>query len=391
MFPIFTDTTTWNKTDAAISWLIVAVILSVATASTNAQAREADPAAIELIRSLSLRESNDPVRNHPLWAKPQKVAVSFRPIPGLSAEEFLAGIRSVAGDAEIVLLDATEPDLQSISDADVLLSFCRPMLVNAMDALRWHHSYSVGVDRCLADPRIRERDFILTNNQRVSAPSISEAAIAMTMMLSKDIHHFQKAQYQQEWARSGARPTSDIWGKTMLVLGLGGIGTETARRASGLGMRVIATRNSSREGPDFVEKIGLSDEMYELAGEADYVVNALPLTDQTNGMIGRKFFDALRPGAIYISVGRGKTTVTDDLVAALNDGRLGGAGLDVMDPEPLPSEHPLWRAKNVVITPHVSGRNIDAYRRSLIVAKENLRRYTQGERLLSVVDKERGY
>jgi phosphoglycerate dehydrogenase-like enzyme len=237
----------------------------------------------------------------------------------------------------------------------------------------------------------RERDFIMTNNQRVSAPSISEVAIGMALMLSKDIHNFQKAQYQQQWARSGAPAASDISGKTMLVLGLGGIGTETARRASALGMRVVATRNSSREGPDFVEKVVLSDEMYELAGEADFVVNALPLTEQTSGLIGKKFFDALRPGAYYISVGRGKTTVTADLVAALNDGRLGGAGLDVTDPEPLPPEHALWNARNVVIMPHVSGRNIDAYRRSLIVAKENLRRYVQGEKLLSVVDKERGY
>jgi phosphoglycerate dehydrogenase-like enzyme len=131
--------------------------------------------------------------------------------------------------------------------------------------------------------------------------------------------------------------------------------------------------------------------MYEFAGEADFVVNALPLTDKTNGLIDSRFFDALRPGAYYISVGRGKTTVTDDLVVALNDGTLAGAGLDVTDPEPLPSDHPLWVAKNVVITPHIAGRNFDAVQRTLIIARENLRRYVLGEKLLSVVDVERGY
>jgi len=210
-------------------------------------------------------------------------------------------------------------------------------------------------------------------------------------MLSKNVHDFQKEQYQQNWARDDAELTTDLSGKTMLILGLGGIGTETARRASALGMRVIATRNSSREGPEFVEKVGLSDEMHEFAGEADFVVNALPLTDKTNGLIDHKFFNVLKPGAYYINVGRGKTTVTDDLVAALNDGTLAGAGLDVMDPEPLPSDHPLWVAKNAVITPHIAGRNSDAFKRTLIVAKENLRRYVLGDKLLSVVDVERGY
>jgi len=212
----------------------------------------------------------------------------------------------------------------------------------------------------------------------------------MTLMLSRKLHYYQEQQDQQRWART-AELSTDLSGKTLLILGLGGIGTETARRASALGMRVIATRNSSREGPEFVDKVGLADEMYEFAGEADFVVNALPLTDKTKGLIDSEFFDALRPGAYYISVGRGKTTVTDDLVAALNDGTLAGAGLDVTDPEPLPSDHPLWVAKNVVITPHIAGRNFDSVQRTLIIARENLRRYVLGENLLSVVDVERGY
>ena len=380
-----------NKVVARSSCVIALVSVGLTAASFTASAQQADPAALELIESLSLRESDEPIRAHPRWAEPRKVAVAYAETPAGSKEQFLSGMQAVAGEAEIVLFDMFNPDIESIKDADVYISYCSPRVVKQLQNLRWIHSYGVGVDRCLSDPDVRKLDFVMTNNQRLSAPSIAEFAIGMMLVLNNNIHQFQKAQYQQHWVRNGIRLTNDLSGKTMLVLGLGGIGTETARRASALGMRVIATRNSSREGPEFVAKVGLSDEMYELAGEADVVVNALPLTNKTNGLIDSKFFDALRPGAYYINVGRGKTTVTDDLIAALNSGTLAGAGLDVMDPEPLPSDHPLWLARNVVITPHIAAYSSDADRRMLIIARENLRRYVNGERLLSVVDVERGY
>ena len=379
-----------NKVVCTSARLVTLLGLGLTVASNSANAQQADPAAIELIDSLSLRESPEPIRNHPRWAKPRKVVVAYRSTLGGSEAEFLAGIEAVAGDAEVVLFEPFGPDLDLIADADVFIGFCRPQVLNQLENLRWIHTYLVGVDRCLSDPGVRKIDFIMSNNQRVSGPSIAELAITMTLMLSRKLPYYQEQQDQQRWARN-AELSTDLSGKMLMNLGLGGIGPETARRATALGMRVIATRNSSREGPEFVDKVGLSDEMYEFAGEADFVVNALPLTNKTKGLIDSRFFDALRPGAYYISVGRGKTTVTDDLVAALNDGTLAGAGLDVTDPEPLPSDHPLWVAKNVVITPHIAGRNFDSVQRTLIIARENLRRYVLGEKLLSVVDVERGY
>jgi len=379
-----------NKVVCTSAWLVTLLGFGLTVASNSANAQQADPAAIELIDSLSLRESPEPIRNHPRWAKPRKVVVAYRSTLGGSEAEFLAGIEAVAGDAEVVLFEPFDPDLDLIADADVFIGFCRPQVLKQLENLRWIHTYLVGVDRCLSDPGVRKIDFIMSNNQRVSGPSIAELAITMTLMLSRKLHYYHEQQDQQRWARN-AELSTDLSGKTLLILGLGGIGTETARRASALGMRVIATRNSSREGPEFVDKVGLSDEKDAFSCEAEIVVNALPLTDKTNGLIDSRFFDALRPGAYYINVGRGKTTVTDDLVAALNDGTLAGAGLDVTDPEPLPSDHPLWVAKNVVITPHIAGRNVDSVQRTVIIARENLRRYVQGEKLLSVVDVERGY
>ena len=183
----------------------------------------------------------------------------------------------------------------------------------------------------------------------------------------------------------------DVEGKTMLVAGLGGIGSEVAQRAAGLGMRVIATRRSGGDRPSFVEYVGRSDELLALAARADVVVNALPLTRETRHLFDRKFFDAVKPGAYFISVGRGASTVTSELVAALKDGRLRGAGLDVIDPEPLPRDHELWRLPNVIITPHISSQTVEARKRMATVAIENVRRYVAGEKLLNEVDLKAGY
>lgn len=156
-------------------------------------------------------------------------------------------------------------------------------------------------------------------------------------------------------------------------------------------MRVIATRNSRREGPDYVDYVGLSHELNELAAQADVVINTAPLTDQTRGIFNRTFFDAMKPTAFFISVGRGGSTVTMDLVAALTSGSIAGAGLDVTDPEPLPKGHPLWTTPRVIISPHTAGRSDKGRDRLYLMVKENLRRYVNGEPMLSVVDIERGY
>jgi phosphoglycerate dehydrogenase-like enzyme len=177
----------------------------------------------------------------------------------------------------------------------------------------------------------------------------------------------------------------------MLIAGLGGIGTEVGRRAHGLGMRIVATRASHRPAPDFVSQVGSPAELITLVRTADVIVDTLPLTDETRGIFDAKMFAAMKPRALFINVGRGGTVVTDELLRALNEKRLGGAGLDVTDPEPLPPAHPLWRAPNVIITPHVSSDSDIGSERHWLIARENLRRYVAGDRMLSVVDVKRGY
>ncbi|MGB5132218.1 MAG: NAD(P)-dependent oxidoreductase, partial [Steroidobacteraceae bacterium] len=178
---------------------------------------------------------------------------------------------------------------------------------------------------------------------------------------------------------------------TLFIAGLGGIGTEVARRANALGMNVIATRNTPHEKPPFVSEQGLSKDLPAFAARADVIVDALPLTAETKGVFDRTVFGAAKRGALFINVGRGGTVVTADLVAALQDGRIGGAGLDVTDPEPLPADHPLWRAPNVLITPHVAAVTDLGEESRWLIARENLRRYAAGGKLLSEVDVQRGY
>jgi phosphoglycerate dehydrogenase-like enzyme len=140
-----------------------------------------------------------------------------------------------------------------------------------------------------------------------------------------------------------------------------------------------------------VSYVGLADELHELAGRADIVVNATPLVPATEDLFDAEFFAAAKPGSYFINIGRGGSVVTADLMAALESGRIAGAGLDVTDPEPLPEGHPLWRMPRVIITPHISARTEGSSERRWLLVRENLRRYVAGEPLLSVVDIDRGY
>jgi len=156
-------------------------------------------------------------------------------------------------------------------------------------------------------------------------------------------------------------------------------------------MRVTATRASGRSGPDFVSYVGLPDELLKLTREADFVVNCAPLTPQTTAIFDREFFAAMKHSAYFINVGRGRSAVTADLVAALREGTIAGAGLDVVDPEPLPPDSPLWQLPNLILTPHVSGNTPVSQEQFAALLRENLRRYVAGEPMLAVVDVERGY
>jgi phosphoglycerate dehydrogenase-like enzyme len=319
--------------------------------------------------------------------------VASRDLPGWSPHP---RILVLGGPGDAGQLAAAYPGATFVHNrtaaVDVIVGSCPADLIQESADLVWVQIFSAGAERCLAVDKLRSGEVLLTNGQKMSSPAIGEHAVAMALSLARGLIRYGKLMPQGDWDRAWARGGNiySVSGKTMLVVGLGGIGSAAAKRAKALGMRVIATRNSSREGPPYVDYVGLSDELGELAAEADIIVNALPLTSSTRGLFDADLFSQVKQGALFINVGRGATVVTEALVAALESGRLAGAGLDVIDPEPLPADHPLWQMNNVIITPHVSWAGSDRrYHATLL--RENIRRYLAGDALLNVVDPERGY
>jgi phosphoglycerate dehydrogenase-like enzyme len=372
---------------------LLAVFCCALLFSATLPAAAPDAATTKLIAELGLEQSPQPIREAPYWQKPRRIVVVMEARQRESRPDAVEWLKEVAGDAELVVAPSRKAAADLLDGADVLLGYCTHETLKNGRQLRYILNYSAGVDRCMSSPLVRERDLLLTNMQRIYGPGIAEHTIGLMYMLTRKLHVFYDRQRERKWDRSAVART-DMWelqGRTLLVVGLGGIGTEIARRASALGMRVIATRNSSRKGPDFVDYVGLSDELETLAGQADVVVNATPLTPATTGLFDREFFRKMKPGAYFINVGRGRSVVTGDLIDALNSGHLGGAALDVQEPEPLPPGHPLWSARNIIITPHISAGSDAQMKRFWLVVRENLRRYTNGERMLNVVDIERGY
>jgi phosphoglycerate dehydrogenase-like enzyme len=353
---------------------------------------EPDPDALILIKELQLQETSRPIRESSHWKKPEKVVVFLPEGRRPARSDFESWLQAAAGDATLVFANTRETLEREKQDADVLLGFCFDVTAD-MSNLTWVQSYFVGIDRCTDNELLLQGEVLLTNTKAVPGPGMAEHVMAMMLMLTHKMHVYYGQQLNSDWRRleNASSRVMEVGGKTMLVVGLGGIGTQVAQRAHGLGMRVIATRNTRRSGPEYVEYVGLADELMTLVKQADVVVNITPLTKATTGLFDRAFFKAMKPTAYFINIGRGRSVVTEDLMAALQHGDLAGAGLDVTDPEPLPKGHPLWTFPNVVITPHYSAPSDRMLHRLWTLVRENLRRYTAGEPMLNVVDVKRGY
>ena len=345
----------------------------------------ATPDAQQLIRMLQIRVAEQPVRSRPGWRAPKVILLSSEVWPRRDA------LQKVAPDVRFVEVNAATA-ARDLAAADAAIDLCAPKILEQAPQLQWVQSLWAGVEHCVREQVVQDRHLLVTNMQRVAGPSMAEHVMAMMLVLSRQLPYFLDEQQHARWADKPSMPQlTDLDGKTLLVVGLGGIGTEVAQRAHAFGMRVIATRASGRNGPDYVSYVGLPEELPTLAAGADYIVNCTPLTAQTTGIFNKAFFALLKPSAYFISVGRGQSTVTADLIEALKTHRLAGAGLDVTDPEPLPADSPLWRLPNVVLTPHVSAVTPLAEEIRWTLLLDNLRRYVAGEPMLSVVDIGKGY
>ncbi|NDB17085.1 MAG: hypothetical protein EB018_09375, partial [Gammaproteobacteria bacterium] len=369
-----------------VALTLIALLSSSVTSGAQPPTAEGD----RLIAEFGLREAAVPMSQQQGWRPPQKIIVDAS-IPGL--------IEALRGQVPGVQFfgASTTAAIDMLSGADALIGstafICDERLLAAGKDLRWLQSVYAGVEACAAQSNtLMQRKIVVTNLRAISAPVIAEHVIAFTFALSRGLDAWIPLRMQRVWADDSRQPPMTvISGKTMLIVGLGGIGNEVAKRAHALGMRVIATRATPQAKPDHVDYVGASSELEKLIGEADVVVNALPLTAATTGLFDAAMFARMRRSAFFINVGRGQTVVTADLTAALQNKTIAAAALDVVDPEPLPKTDPLWDQPNLVLTPHVSGSSDLGVDSSLRVLRENLRRYASGGRLLSVVDVKRGY
>jgi len=266
--------------------------------------------------------------------------------------------------------------------------------------LKWVHGNSGGGDTCLQVPGIARGEVILTNSQKVKNTALAEMGMGYVFALARAVDVTLENQRQRDLNRR-ARPGKRLEGSTMLIVGLGGAGTEIARMAHAVGMKVIATDPVNRNPPDFVSHVGMPDELPSLVGQADVVMIAAPLTPATRGLFNAAMFARMKPDAMFVNWARADIVVAEDLAAALKAGTIGSAALNWATQTPLPKDHPLWDAPNLILAPwagapaaasrEVSPRAArDAELRWLVV-RENMRRFATGAKMYSVFDLARGY
>ncbi|MER7899837.1 D-2-hydroxyacid dehydrogenase [Streptomyces sp. NPDC096046] len=291
---------------------------------------------------------------------------------------------------------ATEEELPYLlPGADILLAWVTitPAIREAWPdnpekAPRWVHAASAGVDSFLFPALVDDPGVVLTNARGVYDQPTAEYVLGLILSLAKDFPGTWEHQRRREWR---PRPSDGITGRTVLVWGTGPIGRATARLLTAVGMRVCGAGRTARpDDPDFGTVHGPAG-LHTALAEADYVVLAAPLTQDTRGMVDAPVLAAMKPGARLINVGRGGLVDEEALVDHLAAGRLAGAALDVFAQEPLPAGSPLWDMPGVVISPHTAGETTSEREALVEVFLDNLTRHIEGRPLRNVVDKRRGY
>ncbi|HXI41471.1 MAG TPA: D-2-hydroxyacid dehydrogenase [Bryobacteraceae bacterium] len=310
-----------------------------------------------------------------------------------NSEEGLAQeLAGVSPKAQIVGV-TKENVMREIADADAYVGDITPEQVRAGKRLQWVQVMSAGVEGVLflsGGNALRDSNIVLTNNKIVQGPEIADHAMAMLLMLSRRLRRYVADDQQETW--DGAVFTGiELNGKTAVVIGAGGIGYQIATRAWAFGMHVIGVDPEDKPFSPFIQKVVKPDQLDEVLPQADVVFISAPHTEKSHKMMGAREFELLKSNSYFVAVSRGGVYDMNALVKALDSKRLAGAGVDVTDPEPLPKGHPLWKFNNVVITPHIAGRSDHDHERMAGTVKENIRRFVDGQPLVNVVDKQKGY
>ena len=268
-------------------------------------------------------------------------------------------------------------------------SFPRDLMLKAPN-LKWFQQWGAGADWLLEHPELAQKDFTLTNVSGIHEIPIGEQITAYLLMFARGFPQMMRAQLASSWTQKESK-TFELAGKTMLLLGTGAIGAYTAKLAEAFGIKVVGVRRSPEKQVEHIGKMVALDDLHAALPDADFVVLTLPLTKDTRHLIGKAELERMKPSAILVNIGRGGLVDEPALVRALQENVIAGAGLDVFETEPLPEDSPLWKMKNVIITPHMAGDTPHYDERALKIFLENLRHYAAGEPLTHVVDKQLGY
>jgi len=276
-----------------------------------------------------------------------------------------------------------------LAEAEVIYGSISPRnLISRAPKLRWIHTMLAGVDPFL-NADIAHSPVILTKTRGIHG-QISELVFEMILMFAKQAPLYFRLKQEKRWQQFNTLP---LRSKTVGIVGLGSIGKDVARLAKAFGMRVVATRKSTKRvaRSRYADMVLPGEQLQVLLSESDFVVLTLPLTAETKKLVGERELRTMKPTAYLINVARGSIVDEEALIRALSENWIAGAGLDVFATEPLPTDSKLWEFPNVIITPHIAGRvpNIDVIATELFC--ENLRRYLDGKKLLNVVDKKKGY
>ncbi|GIW79526.1 MAG: 2-hydroxyacid dehydrogenase [Gemmatales bacterium] len=315
----------------------------------------------------------------------------------------LAKIKEAAGAAEVVQANNEEAALKEIADADAIFGYLTPNLLKAAKRLRWAQAPTASMEKYLFDELV-ESPVIVTNMRGIFSDVIADHVFAFILCFAKNFHIYIRQQLRCYWHMLGREPNelpgyggpgevhpSDraaitLADSTLGIIGMGGIGSETARRGLAFGMRVLGVDPRASDVPEGVT-LWRMDKLDDLLAESDFVVVCAPHTPQTYKMFTRPKFQKMKRTAFFINVGRGVIVDLADLTAALQAGEIAGAGLDVYEIEPLPADHPLWKMENTILTPHCAAASPRIAERHLATLLENIRNFVAGKPLKNVVDK----
>lgn len=306
-----------------------------------------------------------------------------------------AWIEAAAGDNDVVYVPAQGPfsahvDDAELAKADIIIGNVDADLVKKATKLQWLQLNSAGANT-YCEPGVMPPGAQLTNATGAYGLAIAEHMTAVLLAMMKKLYCYYDHQRASEWSDEGQ--VSSIYGATVLVIGFGDIGKEFGKRMKAMGAHVIGMRRRQGAVPPEADEMGTMDRLDDYLAKADIVASSLPETKATYHLYNADRFRAMKKGAYFINVGRGGNVVQDDLCEALRSGHLAGASVDVVTPEPLPQDSPLWKTPNLYITPHISGgyHLQETHDRIVRIAAANLTRFLAGQPLENQVDFTTGY